>query len=157
MKADFITRAIIAWLKASGGPRVGTRAHMIAGRIDFLRRDRSDPSASKELIEAEEAWLAPALLKAAENGTLGEIADALKNLRKDGDPIFNPGRYNVLRAYVTQLNWGGPPPTLRRVVTRLKNQCPKNSIPDERVIRDMLKRLDLPLSPDKRGRPKKER
>jgi hypothetical protein len=153
MKAHFIKRAITAGLKALDGPRGGTRAQMIAGRIDWLRRDRSDPSASKAIIEDEESWLAPALLKAAENGTLGEIADALKNLRKDGE-IFNRGRYNVLRAYISLLNFGGPPPTLRKVVTRLKNQCQKNSIPDERVIRDMLKRLNLPLTADKRGRPK---
>lgn len=156
MKAHFQKRAINAVLKALDGPRGGTRAQMIARRIECLCHQRSDPVKFKYFIEDEEAWLAPALLKAAENGTLGEIADALKNLRKDGE-IFNPGRYNVLSAYVGLLDWGGPPPTLRKLVRRLEEQHPKNSIPDDRVIRDMLKREDLPLSPDKRGRPKKEK
>jgi hypothetical protein len=122
---EFIDRAIIATLKALDGPRGGTLAMTIARRIDLLRlrRDRSHRSLSKgrkAIIESEEAWLGPALLKAAENGTLGDIADALKYIRRDGDEIFSPGRHNVLEAYVHLLNFGAPPPTLRQVVTRLK-------------------------------------
>jgi hypothetical protein len=157
---DFVWRAIDATLKALDGPRGGTAAMTIARRIDGLRSGSSDSSLSeghKAMIESGEAWLGPALLEAAENGTLGEIADALKNLRRDGDEVFDRGRYNVLKAYVALLNFGEPPPTLRQVATRLKQRHPKSCIPDERGIRDMLKRLDLPLTADRRGRPSRKK
>jgi len=114
------------------------------------------------LIKHEAAWLAPALLEAAEQGQLTEIA-RLIDRTWDRDPI-NRGQYRVIRAYVDVLEREKRAPLIGELLRELGINKPKRTEDNmqewlrmnsrERVIREVLKELDLPLSPGKRGRPR---
>jgi hypothetical protein len=62
----------------------------------------------------------------------------------------------VVRAYHESQNKTHTNPTIGELRSALRLIVPKNQVPDDRVIRDILKRLELPIAKAQLGRPKKK-
>ena len=130
-----------------------------------MREHRPEPGARmmrKILIEHVTGWLGPALLEAAEQGRLSDIARILDRRRLD--PIANRGHYRVIVAYMNILNREKRPPVIGELLRQLSINKPRRTKDNtqewlrvnsrERVIREILRQFDLPLSSGKRGRPR---
>jgi hypothetical protein len=134
------------------------------GRETYIKKQEQTIARLREvgLLEAypEEPWLAPALLEAAEKGLLREVADLVDG----GDSSRYPGQYRVVQAYAEVHFRKKRPPLIGELLKELGIDKPKQTkanMPEwlkvnsrERVIRETLKRFDLPLSAGKRGRPR---
>jgi len=162
-------RCVAALRHAARGHVEDERNTILAGHIAHLRAVRKDqqgrvwsPIEHKSFVKSEAAWLAPALLEAAESGSLSEIARLLDRWRRDGR-IANRGRHRVIVAYVNVIEREKRPPLVGELLRQLgigKPKRTKNNMQEwlsvnsrERVIRETLKEFDLPLSAGKRGRP----
>ena len=138
------------------------------GRETYIKKDkqtiariRAKGGACEALLEEQgELWLATALLDAAEKGLLREVADLVEG----GDSALRPDQYRVVQAYAEVHLREKRPPLIGELLKELGIDKPKQTtanMPEwlkvdsrERVIRETLKRFDLPLSAGKRGRPK---
>ncbi len=144
--------------KARYGPSGATAPARLAANIADLRALRND--ASLPAVRAYEPKLGRELLEAAYQGRLMEVADALSkisDLRHSGE-IYNRGQFNVLTAYseAEEAN-GRQAPTIGEIRSQLRKRLPDNEIPDDRTVRDILERFDLPLKPSRRGPSRKIR
>jgi hypothetical protein len=121
------------------------------------------PENRKFYITDEEAWLGPALLEAAEQGRLLEVAQLLARSRASGGETFNPSQLGVTVEYLSLFWKNQRPPSIGELLEKLGIQKPKGRKENdqecsernnrERVIRKMLTHFGLPLTPGKRGRP----
>ena len=130
------------------------------GREAYIREEEEEAIARlRAMGEKGEAWLAPALLEAAEKRLLREIADLVDG---GGAPV-RPSQYRVIQAYA-EVHWREErPPLIGELLKELGIDKPKRTKDNlqewlrmdsrERAIRETLKQFDLPLSPGKRGRP----
>jgi hypothetical protein len=111
-------------------------------------------------IKEKEPWLTRALLEAAEQGLLREIADLVDG---GGSPV-HPSQYRVIQAYADMHSREGRPAMIGELLKEIgidKPKRAKDSMKEwlkvnsrERVVRKTLKQFDLPLSAGRRGRPK---
>jgi len=139
---------------------VGREAYIKGEAIAHLRAVGGFEAYIKE---EGEAWLASALLEAAESGLLREIADLVDG----GDAPVHPGQYRVVQAYAEVHSRENRPPLIGELLKQIGINKPsrtKDNVKEwfrvdsqEKVIRDTLKQFDLPLTEGKRGRPRRGR
>jgi hypothetical protein len=160
-------RCISAMLQAARGRVKNESSAVLAARISHLSAVRQgrgrvwSPAERKAFIKAEAEWLGPALLQAAEQWTLAEVADLLDQKRNNG-PLANKDHHRVLAAYSILLALRKRPPFIAELLKQLGIEKPKRTSGNmqqwlkvdgrERVIRRIITTHGLTLSEGKRGR-----
>jgi hypothetical protein len=160
-------RCLVALCRASCGRVDNWFAALLAADIDLLHEVRQDeghlwsPIERKAYIKDTVASLALALLRAAEQGMLPEIARLLDRFRGDGAPA-NPGQHRIIKAYINALVRENRPPIIGDLLRQLGINKPRRTQANQKewervnnrecVIRRTLRKFDLPLSEGKRGR-----
>jgi hypothetical protein len=144
----------IAHLRAVG------RDAYIKGEREAIARLRAMGGIEAYIKEKGEAWLASALLEAAERGLLRKIADLVD---VEGVAPVHPGQYRAIQAYAKFYDRENQPPLIGELLRELGIDKPKRTKDNmqewlkvnnrERVIRGTLAEFNLPLSAGKRGRP----
>jgi hypothetical protein len=146
-----------AMVRALDGPNFKSTSVSLARRVWRLKAIREHRKFSAQtkrwFMEYEEPRIKTALLEAAENGTLGEVAIAQKRLRTTPDT----GQLNVINAYTAVLNREERAPLVSELKKQLETELPRNQVPVRRTIEDILRRLILPTTPGKRGPREPER
>lgn len=135
--------------------------HSLSGMLEVQPK----PGARKMreiLIEHVTAWLGPALLEAAIQGRLAEVARLLDRRRCNWPAMCSQPR--VIEAYMKVVDREKRRPLIGELLRQLGINKPnrtKDNMQEwfrvnsrERVIRDTLKKFDLPLARGKRGRPR---
>jgi hypothetical protein len=127
-------------------------------KINAIESDRLLPRATrKRLIRESEASLGACVLLAAKHGKARDIADASKRWPRRSN------QEKVLVAYRAVLKCEGRPSVVGELLTQLGIKKPKRSASAdeweklsnrETVVRKMLRKFGLPLSPGQRGRPR---
>ena len=163
-----IERCIAAMHQTSPATRdaqtaVGEECTRLAASIEWLiaMRQYQEPGEPhwgriirEFFIEQARAWTGPALLEAAETGHLAEILRLLDRRHRDWAATCD--QHRIIGTYLQVLLREKRPPfigELRRQL-RIDKREWREVNNRERVIRKILKRCDLPLSPGKRGRPR---
>jgi hypothetical protein len=160
-------RCVAAMRRAVKGRVKNESNAKLAARISHfaaVRKDRGrvwPPAERKTFIKSEAASLGPALLQAAAQGTLAEVAELLDRKRHNG-PVANADHYRVLAAYSIVLGLKHRPPFIAELLEQLGINKPRKSPMTEedwskvsnreRVIRRMITKHGLTLSEGKRGR-----
>jgi hypothetical protein len=110
----------------------------------------------KFYVEHSEPELSHMLLEAAEKGRLSEIADALSQITSLPSQLYDRRHLKFVQAYVKSTDaTGHQMPKIAEFKLYLRKALSPFALPKDRTIRDILKRLGLPIESSPRGRPRK--